>query len=69
MPESGEPDWNPGERFPQLRCDTKIDSIRVRVESWMSTDRFFTSVLREGIRSYLSPDDEYDRDASVNYET
>ena len=67
MPESGESDWNPGERVPQFRCDTKIDSIKARVESWMSTDTF-TRVLREGIRSYLSPDDEYDRDASVNYE-
>ena len=67
MPESGAWDWSPGEHVTQYRCDTPIDSIRARVESWMSTDSF-TRVIREGIRSYLSPDDEYDHDARVNYE-
>ena len=67
IPESNTWDWSPGEHVPKYRCDMQIDSIRDRVESWMSTGTF-TRVIREGIRSYLSPDDEYDRDAGVNYD-
>ena len=49
------PEWFPGSGLAAFTCDMSFEAVGQRVEAWMGTARFGT-VLREGIRSYLTPE-------------
>lgn len=52
-------EWIPGRGVASFVCKTSLKDVRLRVESWMGEGRF-AGVVREGIGSYLTPDESHE---------